>query len=173
MAKTTTVKTATGKTATGKTTAGKAAGTGPDPAARHDYFAEVAEARYILRRVFRIAEEQARDAGFEPLAHQALIQIYGSADRRLRVNQLAERLDIAPAFTSSLLKSLDTDGMIARHRDEADHRVIWVSLTDAAIEKLVAIDAAVGFHVDYFAQQIPARDRKRALATLKFYVGLG
>ncbi|CAN0429970.1 unnamed protein product, partial [Discosporangium mesarthrocarpum] len=143
------------------------------PAARHDYFAEVAEARYILRRVFRIAEEQARHAGFDPLAHQALIQIYGSPDRRLRVNQLAERLDITPAFTSSLLKSLDTDGMIARRRDEADHRVTWVSLTGAAIEKLVAIDAAVGFHVDYFARQIPARDRKRALATLKFYVGLG
>ena len=163
MAKTTTVKNTTGKTA----------GTKPDPAARHDYFAEVAEARYILRRVFRIAEEQARAAGFEPLAHQALIQIYGSPDRRLRVNQLAERLDITPAFASSLLKSLDADGMIARRRDEDDHRVTWVSVTNAAIEKLVAIDAAVGFHVDYFAAQIPARDRKRALATLKFYVGLG
>ncbi|CAN0546516.1 unnamed protein product, partial [Laminaria digitata] len=112
----------------------KTAGTEPDPAARHDYFAEVAEARYILRRVFRIAEEQARDAGFEPLAHQALIQIYGSPDRRLRVNQLAERLDITPAFASSLLKSLDTDGMIERHRDAADHRVTWVSVTNVAIE---------------------------------------
>lgn len=156
-----------------RSTAVKTGGTGRSPAARHDYFAEVAEARYILRRVFRITEEQARDAGFEPLAHQALIQIYGSPDRRLRVNQLAERLDITPAFASSLLKSLDADGMIARHRDDADHRVTWVSVTDAAIEKLVAIDAAVGFHVDYFAAQIPARDRKRALATLKFYVGLG
>jgi DNA-binding MarR family transcriptional regulator len=146
---------------------------GPAPAAPHDYFAEVAEARYVLRRVFRITEEQARDAGLDPLAHQALIQIYGSAARRLRVNELAERLDIAPAFASSLLKSLAGDGMIDRRRDEGDHRVTWVSATDAAIEKLVAIDAAVGFHVDYFAAQIPANDRKRALATLKFYVGLG
>jgi DNA-binding MarR family transcriptional regulator len=151
----------------------KTGDTGPDPAAPHDYFAEVAEARYVLRRVFRITEEQARDAGLDPLAHQALIQIYGSAARRLRVNELAERLDIAPAFASSLLKSLAGDGMIDRRRDEGDHRVTWVSATDAAIEKLVAIDAAVGFHVDYFAAQIPAKDRKRALATLKFYVGLG
>lgn len=143
------------------------------PATRHGYFTEVAEARYVLRKVFRIAEEQAREAGFDPLAHQALIQIYGSADRCLRVNQLAERLDIKPAFASSLLKSLAADGMIDRRRDEADHRVTWVSVTDAAIEKLVAIDAAVGFHVDYFAAQIPAENRKRALATLKFYVGLG
>ena len=145
----------------------------PPGADRHDYFAEVAEARYVLRRVFRIAEEQARDAGLDPLAHQALIQIYGSPDRRLRVAQLADRLDITPAFASSLLKSLDADGMIDRRRDADDHRVTWVSVTEAAIEKLVAIDAAVGFHVDYFATQIPAKDRKRALATLKFYVGLG
>lgn len=156
-----------------KNTAVKVGAAERGAAARHDYFAEVAEARHILRRVFRITEEQARDAGFEPLAHQALIQIYGSPEQRLRVNQLAERLDITPAFASSLLKSLDADGMIDRRRDEVDHRVTWVSVTDAAIEKLVAIDAAVGFHVDYFAAQIPARDRKRALATLKFYVGLG
>lgn len=140
---------------------------------RHAYFTEVAEARYVLRKVFRIAEEQAREAGFDPLAHQALIQIYGSAEQRLRVNQLAERLDIAPAFTSSLLKSLEADGMIDRRRDDADHRVTWVSVTDAAIEKLAAIDEAVGFHVDYFAARIPAENRERALATLKFYVGLG
>ena len=154
-------------------TAVKTSDTGRSPAGQHDYFAEVAEARYILRRVFRITEEQARDAGFEPLAHQALIQIYGSSERRLRVSQLAERLDITPAFTSSLLKSLDADGMIERRRDGEDHRVTWVSVTDAAIGKLVAIDAAVGFDVDYFAALIPAKDRKRALATLKFYVGLG
>lgn len=152
-----------------KTTTDKAR----DEAARHGYFTEVAEARYVLRRVFRISEEQARAAGFEPLAHQALIQIYGSPDRRLRVNQLADRLDITPAFASNLLKSLVADGMIDRRRDDDDHRVTWVSATDAAIEKLVAIDAAVGFHVEYFAAQIPAKDRKRALATLKFYVGLG
>lgn len=144
-----------------------------DESTRHDYFAEVAEARYVLRRVFRISEEQAREAGLDPLAHQALIQIYGSTGRRLRVNQLAERLDITPAFASNLLKSLDANGMIERRRDDDDHRVTWVSVTDDAVEKLVAIDTAVGFHVDYFAAQIPANDRKRALATLKFYVGLG
>jgi len=156
-----------------KDTSVKTGDTGPGPAAPHDYFAEVAEARYVLRRVFRITEEQARDAGLDPLAHQALIQIYGSAERRLRINELAERLDITPAFASSLLKSLAVDGMIDRRRDEVDHRVTWVSATDVAIENLVAIDAAVGFHVDYFAAQIPTKDRKRALATLKFYVGLG
>lgn len=143
------------------------------PDSPHDYFVDVAEARYILRKVFRIAEEQAKAAGLEPLAHQALIQIYGSPDRRLRVNGLAERLDIKPAFASALLSGLEEDGMIRRERDTDDHRVTWVEATETAVETLVSIDSAVDFHVTYFAAQLPAEIRERALSTLKFYVGLG
>ena len=143
------------------------------PAAPHDYFVDVAEARYILRRVFRIAEDQAKAAGLEPLTHQALIQIYGSPERRLRVNELAERLDIKPAFASALLTRLEADGLIYRQRDTADHRVTWVQVTEKAVEKLVQIDSAVDFHVRYFAAQLDRESRERALSTLKFYVGLG
>ena len=143
------------------------------PAAPHDYFVDVAEARYILRRVFRIAEEQAKAAGLEPLTHQALIQIYGSPERRLRVNGLAERLDIKPAFASAMLTRLEADGLIYRQRDTADHRVTWVQVTETAVEKLVQIDSAVDFHVRYFAAQLDRESRERALSTLKFYVGLG
>lgn len=143
------------------------------PGAPHAYFVDVAEARYILRRVFRIAEEQAKAAGLEPLAHQALIQIYGSPDRRLRVSGLAERLDIKPAFASALLSRLEADGMVRRDRDTADHRVTWVEATEDAIDTLVRIDSAVDFHVRYFAAQLERDARERALSTLKFYVGLG
>lgn len=139
----------------------------------HAYFGNVAEARYVLRRAFRIAEEQARARGLDPLAHQALIQIYGSADRQLRVSQIAERLDISPAFASTLISGLEADGHVTRARDADDQRVAWVSVTAPAIELLVAIDAAVEFHVSYFAAQIPEAQRARALSTLKFYVGLG
>ncbi|MGZ0246582.1 MAG: MarR family transcriptional regulator, partial [Alphaproteobacteria bacterium] len=116
-----------------KETPVKTGDTGPGPEAPHDYFVEVAEARYVLRRVFRITEEQARDAGLDPLAHQALIQIYGSAARRLRVNELAERLDIAPAFASSLLKSLAGDGLIDPRRGGGGHRVAWGAGTGAGV----------------------------------------
>ena len=143
------------------------------PAAPHDYFVDVAEACYILRRVFRIADEQAKAAGLEPLTHQALIQIYGSPERRLRVNELAERLDIKPAFASALLTRLEADGLIYRQRDTADHRVTWVQVTETVVEKLVQIDNAVDFHVRYFAAQLDRESRERALSTLKFYVGLG
>lgn len=139
---------------------------------RQAYFGDVAEARHLLRKVFRITEEQARERGVDPLAHQALIQIYGSGESRLRVSQVADRLDIAPAFASSLVRGLVEDGLVERTRDDADHRVTHVSLTAQAIELLAEIDAAVAFHVNYFAAQIPEEARARALKTLKFYVGL-
>src|SRR5882672_5218724 len=93
---------------------------------RHPYFHGVAEARYLLRKVFRLVEEEAKRAGIDPLAHQALIQIYGSREGKLRVKELAERLDIAPAFSSSLVKLLVKAGYAARTRDKQDARVAWV-----------------------------------------------
>src|SRR3978361_249878 len=78
---------------------------------RHLYFYGVAEARFLLRKVFRLVEDEAKRAGIDPLAHQALIQIYGSQARTLQVKDVAERLDIAPAFASSLVKALAARGL--------------------------------------------------------------
>ena len=138
----------------------------------HGYFGNVSAARFVLRKVFRIADEQARAKGIDPLAHQALIQIFGSAERRLRVNQLAERLDIAPAFASTVVAGLAADGYVTRTRDAADQRVTWIAPTDKAVALLVEIDEAVKFHVSYFAATLPDEERTRALETLKLYVGL-
>src|SRR5258708_37057225 len=96
---------------------------------RRPYFHGVAQARYLLRKVFRLIEEEAKRAGVDPLAHQALIQIYGSEDGALRVKELAERLDIAPAFASSLVKQLAAQGYISRARDKQDARVAWAKVT--------------------------------------------
>jgi len=50
-----------------------------------EYFHGVSEARYVIRKVFRIVDDQAKQAGLEPLEHQALIQIFGSP--KLRPNR--------------------------------------------------------------------------------------
>ena len=139
---------------------------------KHDYFANAAEARYVLRKVFRIAEEQAKEFGIDPLAHQALIQIFGSPEKRLVVNRLAERLDIAPAFASSLITSLAKDGLVTRRRAEQDQRVTVVSVTKKGTNLLIDIDRAVEFHVNYFSAQLSPENRESALSTLMFYIGL-
>src|SRR5215471_3546578 len=96
---------------------------------RRPYFQGVAQARYVLRKVFRLVEDEAKRAGIDPLAHQALIQIYGSETGALKVKDVAERLDITPAFSSSLIKLLVKKNYVTRERDKHDSRVAWVSVT--------------------------------------------
>ena len=138
---------------------------------KHDYFAGVAEARYVLRKVFRIVEDQAKKFDIDPLAHQALIQIYGSEDSRMQVKQVAARLDIAPAFASSLVRMLVEKGLITRRPDDKDKRIIHVSVTQNGKAVLSEIDEAVKFHVEYFAGQLSEGERESALSILMFYVG--
>lgn len=139
---------------------------------KHAYFVGVAEARYVIRRAFRIVEERAKAAGIDPLAHQALIQIYGSPHKQLPVNQIAERLDIPSAFASNMVKSLVKSGYAARRRDTTDQRVTLVSVTDEGRKLLIKIDEDVQFHVDYFTSQLSREEKESALSILLFYVGL-
>lgn len=138
---------------------------------KHTYFMGVAEARYVLRKAFRIVEEQAKEFGIDPLAHQALIQVYGSPEMQLQVGQIANRLDIPAAFASSLVRTLVEKGLVTRRRDDQDQRVTYVAVTDAGKELLHSIDERVQFHVDYFSGQLTPSERESALSILMFYVG--
>ena len=139
---------------------------------KHAHFVGVAEARYVIRRVFRIVEEQAKAEGIDPLAHQVLIQIYGSPAMRLSVNQIAKRLDISPAFASNLVKALVKSGYAVTKRDTKDQRVTLVSTTEDGKRLLAKIDEDVQFHVDYFTSQLSGEEKESALSILLFYIGL-
>ena len=139
---------------------------------RHLYFRGVAEARYLLRKVFRLIEEEAKRAGIDPLAHQALIQIYGSEKSALRVKEVAERLDITPAFASSLVKMLIAKGYVARASDKNDARVAWARVTAKGRALLHRIDEHVHEHVDYFTRGLDPSRTEKALAILMFYAGV-
>ena len=139
---------------------------------RRVYFRGVAEARYILRKVFRLVEEEAKRAGLDPLAHQALIQIYGSADGMLRVKDMAERLDITAAFASSLVKMLTAKRYVTRVGDAKDNRVIWVKISKSARDLLDRIDAGVQIHADYFTRGLSPQQTESALSILMFYAGV-
>jgi len=139
---------------------------------RRPYFYGVAQARYVLRKVFRLVEEEAKRAGIDPLAHQALIQIYGSEAGRLRIKDLAKRLDITPAFASNLLKALAAKKLVAASRDKEDNRVSWVRVTKAGQGLLHAIDEQVQAHVDYFTRSLTGKQTEAALSVLLFYAGV-
>jgi len=139
---------------------------------RSFYFHGVAAARYLLRKVFRLVEEEAKRAGIDPLAHQALIQIYGSERGALRVKEVAERLDISPAFSSSLVKLLVARHYVTRERDKTDSRVAWVKVTKKGQDLLHRIDEQVQIHVDYFTSGLSPEETEAAFSVLMFYAGV-
>jgi DNA-binding MarR family transcriptional regulator len=136
------------------------------------YVNSIAQARHVVRKVLRIVDEQAKEAGLEPLQHQALLQIYGTVGDDLHVNGIAERLDIAPAFASRLTKELEQRGLVTRTPSQSDRRVVTVAATEEGVELLKQIDAAVHVHVAYFQNQLSLDERLAALMIFAFYVGL-
>jgi DNA-binding MarR family transcriptional regulator len=134
------------------------------------YFHGVAEARYVIRRIFRIVDEQAKSVGLEPLEHQALIQIFGSP-RPLRVIDFAERLDIAPAFASRLAKRLSDKQLVERSASSDDRRSTFVAVTEKGRDLLAEIDSKVEMHVAYFQQQLSDAERAAAVGIFAFYLG--
>lgn len=146
--------------------------TGPGRHERfRDYINAVAEARHIIRKMLRIVEEQAKQQGLDPLEHQALLQIYAADNHAVPVSRVAERLDIAPAFASRLIRGLEEKGLVTREQSTQDRRVTFVTATDAGVEILRRVDASVHHHAQYFRSQLSDDARESALATFVFYLG--
>lgn len=151
----------------------RAAGTGRQagPKAKR-YFHGVADARFVIRRVFRIVDERAKSRDLDPLAHQALIQIYGLRDRDVRVGTVGERLDIPPAFASKLVKALVLKGLVRAEPSPHDQRVSHLSATPAGAALLAEIDADVRVHVGFFTRGLTLEQKDAALSIFAFYVGI-
>ena len=135
------------------------------------YFHGVADARFVIRRAFRIIDERAKSRGLDPLEHQALIQVYGARDVDVRIGTLAERLDISSAFASKIVKALVAKGLVALSDSIHDQRVTNVAATPAGIAMLTEIDADVRIHVDFFSRQLTPEQRAAALSIFAFYAG--
>lgn len=149
-------------------------GKGAEPASHLDFASHVkaiAHARYVIRRILRLLDDQAMRAGLKPLQHQALLQIYG-ADNPLPVNKVAERLDIAAALASRLIHDLEEKGLVERGRVSNDRRIIAVKASPEGIGVLRAIDEGVHEKVSAFHRQLSREGKLGALVTFSFYLGL-
>lgn len=131
----------------------------------------IAHARYVLRRILRLLDEQAVAAGLMPLEHQALLQVY-AADNPLPVSRVADRLDIAPALASRLVRKLEDDGLVERVREPGDKRIIAVKASADGIERLRRIDSSVHVKVRAFYETLTDEGKLGAMATFAFYLGL-
>jgi len=136
------------------------------------YFKAVAHARYVIRRVLRIVDEQAKKESLEPLEHQALIQVCGPQNGPVMITELANRLDIVPAFASRLVRDLEEKDLVSRRRSEYDKRVTLVAITTQGTEVLSRINERVRLHVDVFKDELSDEERSDAFSVFAFYVGM-
>jgi DNA-binding MarR family transcriptional regulator len=135
------------------------------------FFRRVSEARYVIRRVTRIVEKQARRHALEPLEHQLLIQLFGAQGRTLNVNRLGERLDVPAAVASRLVKGLEGRGLVERHKSTVDRRVTDVHLTEDGVQVCVQVWQDVRVHMVFFQKQLDDETKRIALSVFGYYVG--
>lgn len=136
------------------------------------YVNNIADARYVIRRVLRIVDEQAKKHGLEPLQHQALLQVYGSEGDGISISRLGARLDVAAAFASRLVTRLEAAGLLRREQSREDKRSTIVLATTEGAATLVEIDRDVHHEVAYLQHQLSDRERVAALSIFSFYVGI-
>lgn len=137
------------------------------------YVRNIAEARYVVRRVLRILDEQAEQHGLEPLLHQALLQVYGvNKGQGISVGYLADRLDVAVAFVCRMVCRLEEMNLVRRRPSQQDRRATDVHITRAGIDRLSRIDDAVHRHVGAVQHDLSDDQRFAALSIFAFYVGL-
>jgi DNA-binding MarR family transcriptional regulator len=125
----------------------------------------------IRQSVRRIMDRELGRLGLS-IAQAAPLAIIEHHDG-IRQGELAERLDIAPAFASNLIKGLVKSKYLKRDSDASDGRVTILKITPAGRAVCDRIDDEVKPHVDYFTSQLTNDERETALSTLMFYVGPG
>jgi uncharacterized protein YeaO (DUF488 family)/DNA-binding MarR family transcriptional regulator len=116
-------------------------------------YARLLQFRTGLRQFERWSEEQARAAGLTPAQHQLLLAIRGHEDPRgPTIGEVADYLLLRHHSTVGLVDRADAAGLVSRHRDSEDHRVVRLQLTErgaASLERLSAL------HLEELARMAP------------------
>ncbi len=106
-------------------------------------YARLLALRTGLRHFERWSERQAAAAGLTAAQHQLLLCVRGHPDRRgPTIGELADYLLLRHHSVVGLVDRADAANLVSRCRDEEDHRVVRVRLTEAGaacIERLSAL----------------------------------
>lgn len=92
--------------------------------------------RQILRATENYARLLARQTGLT--TSQALLLQILDERGETTAGEIAARMGIAQATTTSLLQKLEAQGLVQRRRGDYDRRQVWLTLTEAGRAKLAA-----------------------------------
>ncbi|MBS1842992.1 MAG: winged helix-turn-helix transcriptional regulator [Actinobacteria bacterium] len=109
--------------------------------AQRDY-EELLRFRTALRRFLRWSEEQARAADLTPAQHQLLLAIKGHpGDTAPTVGEIADYLVTKHHSVVELIDRAVDAGVVERHRDAEDGRVVHLLLTPLGEERIETLSA--------------------------------
>jgi DNA-binding MarR family transcriptional regulator len=94
-----------------------------------------------LRRFLRWSEQQAKAAGLTPAQHQLLLAVRGH-DGSPTISDLADHLLLRHHSVVELIDRAERAGLVHRHPDPDDHRVVHVRLTQTGARRLATLSAA-------------------------------
>jgi len=111
------------------------------------------EFRSGLRRFLRWSADRARAAGLTPAQHQLLLAVRGHSGRRWpTVAEVADYLALRHNSTVELIDRAQREGLIERHADPDDARVVRVGLTSEGEMRLADLSQQ---HLEELGRLVP------------------
>jgi DNA-binding MarR family transcriptional regulator len=89
----------------------------------------------------RLDEELRAEQGMSLAEYDALVQLAATPSRRLRMNQLADRVLLSRSGITRLVDRLVADGLVCRTQCSSDARGAEAVLTEAGMDRLRAASA--------------------------------
>jgi DNA-binding MarR family transcriptional regulator len=122
-----------------------------------DVYTRLLALRTGLRRFLHWSEQQAANAGLTPAQHQLLLAIRGHADPRgPTIGEVAEYLLLRHHSVVGLVDRADSAGLVGRERDQDDHRVVRLHLTEDGSRRLEALSALHLQELERLSLELPA-----------------
>lgn len=110
--------------------------------AQEDYEA-LAAFRLAIRQFVEFSDRAAKDAGLQPVQHQALLVIRGMPNgEKTTIGELAKRLCCKPQSTSGLVNRMQQQDLLVRRTDAEDGRKVWVEITEKGLAILEELSSA-------------------------------
>ena len=113
-------------------------------------------------RVIAAIEADLQAARLVPLAvYDVLLELNAAPDRRLRMQELGQRVVLSRSRVSRLVDDMEKDGLVVREPDPADGRAVLATMTDAGRR---AFRAAMPIYLDgierHFAAHLGQGERQ-------------
>ena len=105
-----------------------------ETAAAIEAFVRLVRAHAAVTR--QLSAQLSADHGLNLNAYEALLQVAGAPDSRMRRVDLADGLLLTASGVTRLLDGLERDGLVAREECSSDRRVTYAILTEAGRAKL-------------------------------------